>query len=271
MRIKNWDFALLGLGSLVLFGLTVGRDTNREWKKYQKRYYQMEYSQAMARGGKGPMEPLRYKINQIMIPGTDIVDRCTTCHLGFDNTEAGFADNPYKAHPNPYQHPPEDFGCPICHGGQGLATTVADAHGERENWQYPILKSDYVQASCSKCHQDQELIKDAPLLLKGKELFAQYECLGCHSLRGEGEKDAPDLTNEGDKKRHEFDFGKYDSPKLTQADWQFMHLKDPQVFNPDSEMPNLGLSDEEAKALTIYVLSLTEKETPETLIYAKKP
>src|SRR3989339_330639 len=166
MRIKNWDFALLGLGSLVLFGLTVGRDTNREWKKYQKRYYQMEYSQAMARGGKGPMEPLRYKINQIMIPGTDIVDRCTTCHLGFDNTEAGFEDNPYKAHPNPYQHPPEDFGCPICHG-------------------------------------DQELIKDAPLLLKGKELFAQYECLGCHSLRGEGEKDAPDLTNEGDKKRHE--------------------------------------------------------------------
>jgi mono/diheme cytochrome c family protein len=269
--MKNWDFALLGIASLVLFGLTVWKDTNREWKKYQKKYYQMEYSQAMARGEKATLEPLKYQIKQIMVAGTDIVDRCPTCHLGFDNTEAGYKDNPYKAHPNPYQHPPERFGCTICHRGQGLATTVEDAHGYRENWQYPILKGDYVQASCSQCHQDQELVKTAPLFLKGKALFAEYECLSCHSLNGVGAEDAPDLTNEGNKKKRELDFGEYDRPEMTQADWQFMHLKDPQVFNPDSEMPNLDLSDEEAKALAIYILSLGKSKVPHTLIYAKRP
>lgn len=269
--MKNLDFALLCLASLALFGFTVWKDQHREWKKYQNTYHQMEYSRAMAQGEKAPMEPLKYEINQIMVPGTDIIDRCPTCHLGFDNTQAGYKDNPYKAHPNPNQHAPEQFGCTTCHRGQGLATTAEDTHGYHENWSYPILKGTYTQASCPGCHQDQELLTSAPLILKGKELFVKYECSACHSLRGEGAKDAPDLTHEGDKRRWELDYGKHDSTKLTQADWQFMHLKDPTVFNPESKMPNFGLSDEDAKALAIYMMSLTSKKMPSNLIYLKKP
>lgn len=271
MKARYWDFTLLCLASLVLFAFTVWKDSNREWKKYQKAYYQMEFSRLKARGESGSIGKLNYAIKQNMVPGTEIIDRCITCHQGFDNTESGYKLNPYKVHPNPDQHSQDKFGCAVCHRGQGLATTTEDAHGYHENWNFPILKGEYIQASCGQCHQDQELVKDAPLLLKGKELFSEYECLGCHSLNGKGGKDAPDLTTAGDKKKGELDFGKYDKTRLTQADWQFMHMKNPKVFDQGSEMPDLGLSDEDARALAIYILSLSKKKVAENLLYVKTP
>ena len=41
------------------------------------------------------------------------------------------AKNPFKVHPGNLlvKHPPEAVGCTMCHQGQGLATTVDDAHG----------------------------------------------------------------------------------------------------------------------------------------------
>jgi len=69
----------------------------------------------------------------------------------------------------------------------------------------------------------------------------------CHIIKGIGEKGGIDISLAG----------KHRTP-----DWHFAHLKDPQALVPDSQMPNFGLTDEEAKALTVYLLSLRKEEIP---------
>lgn len=241
MRTMHKMFALASVISLILFALTVWKDTNREWKRYQKTFNQMEYDRANDEALKTTIKNRKPRIKQIIVEGMDRVDRCTSCHLAVEKGEA-FSDHPFKSHPDPFQHPFEKFGCTICHRGQGRATTSKAAHGNVKNWSKPLLVGEYIQGSCGKCHQDN--LEAAPLLTLGRELIEEYECSQCHKIAGTGVNVGPDLTHEGDKR----------SPE-----WLFQFLKNPQIFNPDSEMPDLELSDEEAKALTVYVLSLTSE------------
>ena len=73
-------------------------------------------------------------IQQIWLPDfEDRVDRCTTCHLGVADTLMAGAPEPFGAPSGAPPHTPEAFdrfGCTSCHGGQGLATTQRDAHGD---------------------------------------------------------------------------------------------------------------------------------------------
>ena len=84
----------------------------------------------------------------------------------------------------------------------------------------------------------------------------------CHKISGKGESVGPELTYEGSKTIDEFNFGDVHGIELTPWSWHFAHFKNPQIFDPDSQMPNLELSDEEAKALAIYMLSLTKEKIP---------
>ncbi len=60
------------------------------------------------------------------------VDRCTTCHLGYNEPLFADAPEPFKSHPIPELlalHNPEKFGCTPCHQGAG-----AGAHQRRCPW-----------------------------------------------------------------------------------------------------------------------------------------
>ena len=116
-------------------------------------------------------------IDQIWIPGMNVVDRCTTCHQGI--TQPSLADasvpQPFRAHP-PIPHNVRDWGCTVCHRGQGPATEVAEAHETTLAWEQPILPAHYPQASCGSCHQAD--LKETPQLTRGRELLCRIELPG---------------------------------------------------------------------------------------------
>lgn len=80
--------------------------------------------------------------------------------------------------------------------------------------------------------------EESQAIQAGRELFSEYECLGCHRLAGEGDKEGSDLTN---------------IASYRPAEWLKIWLKNPQKVNPDAEMPELGLSDEDIEALVKYL------------------
>lgn len=77
---------------------------------------------------------------------------------------------------------------------------------------------------------------------RGESLVKELGCLGCHNVGGVAVNDfGPDLTGLGDK---------------LNEDWLYGWLKNPKHYSPNTRMPNLRLSDEEASDITAYLLTL---------------
>ena len=81
-----------------------------------------------------------------------------------------------------------------------------------------------------------------PAVARGKALYAEFGCAGCHRIHGEGAAVAPDLSTIGE----------------TRPDraWHIKHFRDPQSVMPGSFMPKFPLTDEQLNDLTTYMLSL---------------
>jgi len=76
----------------------------------------------------------------------------------------------------------------------------------------------------------------------GKRLYEnKYGCNGCHSLDGEGGKVGPALDRAGFR---------------LNGTWIYRWVKNPQAMNSETRMPALGLSDTDAKAVTLYLGTL---------------
>jgi cytochrome c oxidase subunit II len=85
----------------------------------------------------------------------------------------------------------------------------------------------------------------------GKALYATRACVGCHTIQGVSAGVlGPDLTHFGSRTTLAAGLLPNGPPTLTA--W----LKDPQAVKPGAKMPNLGLTDDEARALATYLLSL---------------
>lgn len=91
----------------------------------------------------------------------------------------------------------------------------------------------------------------APMIEVGKKLYSnKYGCNGCHSIGGEGGKVGPALDRAG--------FRLNDT-------WIYRWVKNPQAMKPETRMPALGLSDEDAKAVVMYLGTLrAPKSEPPT-------
>jgi ubiquinol-cytochrome c reductase cytochrome b subunit len=81
-----------------------------------------------------------------------------------------------------------------------------------------------------------------PAVARGRAIYAQLGCVGCHRIHGEGGAVAPDLSAVGDKR--------------PDREWHVKHFRDPQSVSPGSFMPKFPLSDEQLHDLTSYMLSL---------------
>ena len=139
---------------------------------------------------------------------------------------------PYRSHPrldlyvgSSSPHPAGEFGCTICHAGQGSATSFKFASHtpsdpeERVRWQkehgwfwnhdwgFPMQPSRFVESSCLKCHHDVVDLEPtrrfpdppAPRLLAGYHLVRQNGCFACHEIKGitaSGERIGPDMRLE---------------------------------------------------------------------------
>ncbi len=277
--MKRLLFTILTGGLAVLFVVAMWRDTNRDWTHYQHRF---RHSLA-----KDERRGVTSGIKQIIASDLHRVDRCTTCHMAIDKPQLALAEEPFTAHPGKFLqwHPPEKFGCTVCHGGQGLATDVAAAHGDVKHWDEPLLRGPLVQASCRQCHGDlQQIATHAPLLLKGRQLFTAKGCYGCHAVKDFGQTVSVELTEVGSKPYQlmEADFEMMEEPH-NRIHWLMRKLENPRALNPGvrpehlppgeeevfpSTMPRFGFAKEEIDALTVYLLSLTSADLPASYVTA---
>ena len=272
---------LTGILALV-FLISLWQDTTREWVHYQR-----EFLGKLARDER---RGLTGGIKQHLVPALGRVDRCTTCHLAIEKPQLALAEEPYKEHPGQYLkwHPPERFGCTVCHGGQGLATEVDAAHGDVKHWDQPLLRGDFVQASCWQCHGNvQEIAPLTPKLVRGRALFEATGCYACHAVKDVGQTVSQDLTEVGSKPylRIEADFEMMDPPH-DRIHWLMAKLRNPRTLNPGvpaeelpageegvlpSAMPHFGLAGDEVEAITVYLLSLTEFDPPVSYTIPGRP
>ncbi|VAX25505.1 hypothetical protein MNBD_NITROSPINAE02-1184 [hydrothermal vent metagenome] len=94
---------------------------------------------------------------------------------------------------------------------------------------------------------DPEFMSNAENIANGKELFEDtYGCLACHSVGGEGGNIGPPLDRAG---------------FMSNADWLYRWVKNPQGLAPHTKMPSLGLSDEDAMAVVAYLKTLQSPTT----------
>ncbi|HKZ07028.1 MAG TPA: cytochrome c oxidase subunit II [Methylomirabilota bacterium] len=89
------------------------------------------------------------------------------------------------------------------------------------------------------------------LAVKGKEIFAQSACVGCHTITGVSAGTlGPNLSHFGS--RTTLAAGIMKATPENVMKW----IEDPARHKPGALMPNLGLRDEQTKALAAYLLSL---------------
>jgi len=89
----------------------------------------------------------------------------------------------------------------------------------------------------------------------GKKLVETLGCKGCHGF-AEGEFSTP-LGKEKDLVPNLKDVAAKVGPQ-----WAYHWIKNPRGYSPDTRMPSLRLSDDEARAITTYLMTLGAKPEP---------
>ena len=232
MGRSRLSFAVTSVVFLGILAVSPLKDVFIEWRGYQDKYNQFIAKLPQR------VHPVDIGIKQILAQKFGHVDRCTTCHLGTAEKSLVNAPQPFRAHPDVH-HDPEDFGCTVCHGGQGPATTKKEAHGDVEFWERPLLPLRYTEASCGQCHEEND-VAQAPLLTLGRQLIRDYNCTGCHKLEGYARQWVPDLDGIGSK---------------VNRSWLLQWLKHPRNYYAGAKMPNFLLTDEDANILADFLVT----------------
>jgi len=213
----------------------------------------LQYKEAMANlGSRRP----GLQVYQVHLEELNEVDRCMSCHVGINKRESVSEEHPYARHPRKEvylgKHPPEQFGCAICHEGQARATTSAKkAHGEVEYWLEPMNKGKMAQSSCVKCHDKGEELVGGEETWKAIKLVEELGCYGCHPIEG-FDKDknrmiGPDLIEISSK---------------VNPGWLVSWLQGPKGFRTSTRMPDFKLGESDAMAITSYLWQNSEGFEP---------
>lgn len=166
------------LATLVLLvGAALRENVASEWRVLQRGY--------RARLAPEAAREFKVQLRQLYVPAVGAVDRCVSCHVGMAPGESGIDGDPiYARHPR-LPHDPADFGCVICHGGQGRATRSADAHGAVHHWPEPMIPGERSDAGCGACHTHLA-VPNHDEFARGAALFERLDCLACHAVDGRG-------------------------------------------------------------------------------------
>lgn len=273
----RWDERLIWLTSLAVLALTgvlIAAEIAPPYRPYQREFRRL----VAERFGPERAAATPTGVQQIWLPESDRVDRCTTCHLGVTWAGMDDAPAPYASHPAEIlaQHPIERFGCTYCHGGQGPATELPDAHGWVAHWEEPLLDSQlaasygvddpaaFLEIRCNACHRYDRELAGAPHINRAKAIIDRRGCRACHVINGRGGAIGPDLTRAGEKSPEQYDYARLTAePSL--LEWHIGHLQSPKSFAPDSVMPDFGFSRDDALSLTLLLLSWRQTEVPADL------
>jgi mono/diheme cytochrome c family protein len=234
-------FGVVSLLFLISLGIAPAKNHFSEWRHYQKRYLALIRTRGDAVTLQRHFQP---GIQQIWLPDIGVVDRCNTCHVAQKEvTLADIKTQPFRGHPV-IPHNTEEFGCVMCHRGQGPATTVSEAHNSTLAWEQPILPAQFTEASCGQCHQ--RPLEGTPQLNEGRDLLRRSGCVHCHTIKLPGggnmkaTDDPPSLAHVADK---------------TTREWIFAWLKNPQAYSASATMPNFQLSDDATRDISAFLIA----------------
>ena len=250
-------FGVVSIVFLVSIAIAPAKNFFSEWRHYQHGYLSLIRNRSEANTLQRHYEG---GIQQVWLPDLGVVDRCTSCHVGLK--EASLTDvstQPFRKHPV-IPHNLDQFGCTICHRGQGAATTVSEAHNSTLAWEQPILPAKYIESSCGQCHRG--ALPGTPQLNLGRNLLAREGCVHCHTVKLPDGKilkatdDPPSLSHIADK---------------TTREWIFAWLKDPQAYASTSTMPNFKFSDDDARDISAFLIANSTPMQGDTLSVSAKP
>jgi mono/diheme cytochrome c family protein len=257
---------------VIVHGIVFYDQFFNRWEKHQGAYFEQARSLAKTDAERAAIDQRKPRIEQILVTqfGDSRVDRCATCHIASDDPRFQNHAEPLRTHPylealgdrmvNGHwerRHKFSDFGCTVCHDGQGRGLETQFAHGEDPFWPEPmlgyvtqktwraefepkLLGPEYLQANCAQCHTE-ENFPGTPLVAKGRQLFFEKACYGCHRIEGLSNGTlGPDLTEVG---------------KKFKINYLWEHTVDPRFFQATSFMPKFDLSDDQIKALIIFLKS----------------
>ncbi|HXE74543.1 MAG TPA: c-type cytochrome [Candidatus Xenobia bacterium] len=272
-RLYRW--LLLGTSLATLLFLSVAAVQENffsQWQVLQRQYRAILKQKATDARGQELYRNFEIELRQVSVPELRAVDRCVTCHVGIDDPRMTDVRQPFAVHPGDIleHHPVDRFGCTVCHQGQGPATNFRDAKAEDVYWDYPLLTAELTQSSCLACHDPEKLpAKQVELLLAGQKLYQEKSCGSCHQLKGRGGNLGAALDDVGSKTRHQLTMVNIEPPHTTWR-WHVAHFRDPAGIVPGSQMVVPPISDQEALALTVYMLALRRRDVPESYLAPDK-
>ncbi len=133
----------------------------------------------------------------------------------------------------------------------------------------------HLQATQRRSEAEESLANmsaEEKLQFLGKKSIAHQGCYSCHTIKGfeDAKPIGTELTHEGSKDIHQFDFGFVHGLNHTRQDWLSQKFKEPRIFDKGKmrsyyeklRMPHFNFTDDEIDALTTFVLSLTEEHIP---------
>lgn len=242
-------FAVCTVACVLVLAISPLKDFFVPWKHYKRSF--VKFAQGRP-DTKNLLADYSTKIDQIWLPSMNVTDRCPTCHQGI--TRSSLNDpgvpQPFRAHP-PIPHKVRDWGCTVCHRGQGPATEVAEAHETTLAWEQPILPARFLQASCGSCHQED--LKETPQLMRGRELLSRLNCQACHKLNDiEPPALGSDLSSLGYKVTREWIYKWLKEPR-TVVDKDGNVTVNGYESDAESRMPRFRLNETELRALSGFL------------------
>ena len=266
------SLAIASFVALIVHGIVFYDQFFHRWERYQTAYFDQARTLSKDERERAALDERRPRIEQYIVTqfGDTQVDRCGTCHIAADDPRFEKYAQPLRTHSystalGDYQrngrwerrHKFADFGCTVCHDGQGRGLKTFYSHGEDPFWPQPMLGfvtqstwrkelapklmgAQYMEANCAQCHTASDFA-GTPNVNRGRKLFYAMNCYGCHRIEGMSEGTlGPDLSEVGKKYR---------------VDYLWQHIIDPRVISATSFMPKFNLGEEDVRALVIFLKS----------------